>query len=246
MSVRKLIVFGDSWCHGDELVDPELVKKYPNSTEKLCSFKDNDAYRINHCYGGLLSKQLGLEYENYGQPGASLQSTVWTFLWWLKNCYSEDAIILVALTSPDRQSWYNPQHRVYENDKNWHRYIHSTWIESKSSVVPKIWQDFGKQYTALSNCDILSELNYQQTVLFFNGIAETQHLNLLQFNIFHLHQPIPGVTYKTLIWEKQPLKDRLLKRDDAQQIHAPERHPNEQGHKIIAELLLAEINRHGF
>jgi len=27
MSVRKLIVFGDSWCHGDELVDPELVKK---------------------------------------------------------------------------------------------------------------------------------------------------------------------------------------------------------------------------
>ena len=73
----KLAVFGDSWTWGDELVDP----KYP---ERDCCDEGNDQYRLSHCFSGLIAEHYGWEYENYGHPGASLQSTVWTFLWWLQ------------------------------------------------------------------------------------------------------------------------------------------------------------------
>ena len=126
------------------------------------------------------------------------------------------------------------------DDPEWNKFIHSTWVNFGSSVIPKVWQDFGKQYLTLSHDDQLSLYNYQQAVYFFDGIAKTKNIPLVQFNLYDPGTVISGCD--TLLWPEQNMKDGLLNRPDAKQIHAPQRHPNEIGHQIISKKLLSEVN----
>ena len=233
MNIKKLAVFGDSWVYGDELVDPA------HPEWECCDHYNND-YRLNHSFGGLLAKELGVPYENYGHPGGSLQSTIWTFLWFLENTDWSDTVCVVGLTGPDRQTWFNPEHEHMGDDPEWNKFIHSTWVNFGSSVIPKVWQDFGKQYLTLSHDNQLSLYNYQQAVYFFDGIAKTKNIPLIQFNLYDPGTVISGCD--TLLWPEQNMKDGLLNRPDAKQIHAPQRHPNEIGHQIISKKLLSEVN----
>ena len=239
MDIKKLAVFGDSWIWGDELLDPILAKK---DTEAHPCFTQNDEYRLAHCFSGIMAKHYGIALENYGQPGASLQSTMWTFMWWLNNCDITDTMVLIGLTASDRQSWYNPDHVSYSNDPVWNKYIHSAWVNFGSSVIPGEWRQFGKQYLIMSSCDQLSAFNYQQAVLFFDGVSKGQDIPLLQFNLYD-----PGTKLKqmasTLLWPDQNLQDILQARPDARQIHAPGHHPNEKGHQILSEMLIPEVDR---
>ena len=233
MNIKKLAVFGDSWVYGDELIDPTL------ETQECCSHLNND-YRLSHSFSGLLAKELGVPYENYGHPGGSLQSTIWTFLWFLENTDWSDTVCVVGLTGPDRQTWFNPEHEHMGDDPEWNKFIHSTWVNFGSSVIPKVWQDFGKQYLTLSHDDQLSLYNYQQAVYFFDGIAKTKNIPLIQFNLYDPGTVISGCD--TLLWPDQNMQKRLLDRPDEKQIHAPGHHPNENGHQIISKELLSEVN----
>jgi len=233
LNIKQLAVFGDSWVYGDELIDPSL------ETQECCSHLNND-YRLSHSFSGLLAKELGVPYENYGHPGGSLQSTIWTFLWFLENRDWTDTVCVIGLTSPNRQTWYNPEHEHMDDDPKWNKFIHSTWINFGSDSIPKVWQDFGKQYLTLSDDDQLSLYNYQQAVYFFDGIAKTKNIPLVQFNLYDPETVISGCD--TLLWPEQNMKDRLLNRPDAKQIHAPGHHPNELGHQIISKELLPKVN----
>ena len=233
MNIKKLAVFGDSWVYGDELIDPTL------ENQECCSHLNND-YRLSHSFSGLLAKELGVPYENYGHPGGSLQSTIWTFLWFLENTDWSDTVCVVGLTGPDRQTWFNPEHEHMGDDPEWNKFIHSTWVNFGSSVIPKVWQDFGKQYLTLSHDDQLSLYNYQQAVYFFDGIAKTKNIPLVQFNLYDPGTVISGCD--TLLWPEQNMQKRLLDRPDVKQIHAPGKHPNEIGHQIISKDLLPEVN----
>jgi len=233
LNIKKLAVFGDSWVYGDELVDPA------HPEWECCDHYNND-YRLNHSFGGLLAKELGVPYENYGHPGGSLQSTIWTFLWFLENTDWSDTVCVVGLTGPDRQTWFNPEHEHMGDDPEWNKFIHSTWVNFGSSVIPKVWQDFGKQYLTLSHDNQLSLYNYQQAVYFFDGIAKTKNIPLIQFNLYDPGTVISGCD--TLLWPDQNMQKRLLDRPDEKQIHAPGHHPNENGHQIISKELLSEVN----
>jgi hypothetical protein len=232
LNIKRLAVFGDSWVYGDELVDPQ----HP---EWECCFTQNDDYRLSHSFSGLIAKELGVPYENYGHPGASLQSTIWTFLWFLENTDWTDTLCLVGLTGTDRQTWYNPDHVSYSNDPAWNKYIHSTWVNFGSSVIPEEWQKFGKQYLTLSHCDELSKLNYQQAVYFFDGISKTKNIPLLQFNLYNPHTELEA---DTLLWPRSNFREELLAKPNKKEIHAPNDHPNEIGHEIISKKLLSKIN----
>ncbi len=234
MNIKKLAVFGDSWVYGDELIDPTL------EIQECCSHLNND-YRLSHSFSGLLAKELGVPYENYGHPGGSLQSAIWTFLWFLDNTDWSDTACVIGLTGPDRQSWFNPEHEhMGGDDPEWNKLIHSTWVNFGSDVVPKVWQDFGKQYLTLSHDSQLSLYNYQQAVYFFDGIAKTKNIPLVQFNLYDPGTVISGCD--TLLWPDQNMKDKLLNRPDANKIHAPLHHPNELGHQIISKELLPKVN----
>jgi len=231
----KLAVFGDSWIWGDELIDPD----HP---EWECCFTQNNSYRLQNCFSGQIAQHYNCEYENYGHPGASLQSTVWTMLWWLQqDIKHEDYVVLVGLTAADRQSWYNPDHVSYSNDPPWNKYIHSTWINFGSSVVPDEWRKLGKDYLTLSHCDELSQYNYQQAVYFFDGIAKTKNLQLAQFNLYE--SPLK-LNVETLWWPFENMQRYLYQQPKSDELHKPGHHPNEKGHQIVSKRLITNIDQY--
>jgi hypothetical protein len=239
MKFKKIVGFGDSWMFGDELLDPELQCRH--SDAHTC-WHQNNTYRNSHNFLGLLGKHYNVPMENFGIAGGSMQSSMWTFLWWLDHePEPEQCLILIGHTDSDRLSFYNPNHVSYANDPPWNRFIHSTWVEYGSSVVPQEFRTMVKQQLVLTNCSALSRLNYQQTLLSFDGIAARRNLQMMQFQIMpedvKLDLPTqiwPG--FSTTIWFRDHpgnQKKELVK---------PGGHPNEIGHIMIADKLISTID----
>jgi hypothetical protein len=238
MKFKKIVGFGDSWMWGDELLSPEL-RDAPHSHPVL---ESNTSYREQNCFLGLLGQHYGLPTENFGIAGGSLQSTIWTYLWWLKNepLPIEDCLILVALTDPGRYSFYNPDHVSYENDPPWNRFVHSAWIRSVSDCYNEQWTGTVKNLFALSDCQQLQQLNFDQTVYFFEGQSSVHNKNVVQFSCatkFTSTQPV-----SSMFSNGSTLRSLIDQRPNSQAFFAPKRHPNEQGHQLIAQYLINHLD----
>jgi hypothetical protein len=232
MKFKKIVGFGDSWMWGDELIDPELAD-HPRISPVLI---ENTYYREENCFLGMLGRHYRLPYENFGIPGGSLQSTIWTYLWWLQHeqLDPKDCLILVGLTEASRGSYYNPNHVVYPNDPPWNRFVHSAWIHSGFSGNEQQWERMVKDQMLLTDCAELHNLNYLQTVKFFEGQHHLLNQNILQFCTI----PPPMLTSGcNLIWPDRTIGSFLKKPDHFK----PQRHPNEIGHAIIRNLLIEQI-----
>lgn len=237
MKYKKIVGFGDSWMYGDELLDPVLAQQH--SDAHSC-WTLNDAYRTNHNFLGLLGKHYNVPVENFGIPGGSMQSSIWTFQWWLDHEPNpEECLVLVGHTDSDRLSFYNPNHVIYSNDAPWNKFVHSTWVNFGSSVVPEEFRTMIKQQLVLTNCDALARLNYQQTVMFFDGVASRKNIPMMQFHIM----PARGtVDLPTLIWTDFVIAPWIDVHPDRHKLVKPGGHPNESGHKMIAEKLISTID----
>lgn len=236
MKFGKIVGFGDSWMWGDELLDPALVN-HPSAHPVLV---ENTAYRESHCFLGRLAQHYGVPTENFGIAGGSLQSTIWNYLWWMEHQPNpQDCLILVALTSADRHSFYNPRHQHYSNDPPWHKYMHSAWVHHGNSTVPDDWMDMVKKHMVLTDSKQLCDLNYAQTVLFFDGQTRDT-AGVLQFNSM---LPPKRMQRSSLLWPDLGLRGMMSKLPHRQHLLAPGGHPNVAGHDWIAELLIPEIDR---
>ena len=233
MKFKKIVGFGDSWIWGDELLDPDL-RNHPRAHPSLM---ENTLYRQENCFIGKLSNFYCVPYENFGIPGGSLQSTIWTYLWWLKheNLDPKDCLILIGLTEASRTSFYNPNHVVYPNDAPWNRFVHSAWIHSGFSCHNKEWDQMVKYNMTLTDCNELSELNYHQTVKFFEGQYHCLSKNILQFCT---SSPPVLTAAENLIWPDRSLGSFLTRPE----FLAPNRHPNELGHELLCDHLINQIN----
>jgi len=177
----NLVSFGCSWTFGDELLDPKLEAQGIPS-----HYTQNDEYRLNHCYTGILAKQYNLKQENLSFPGSSLQSAQWNLMWWLDNHtedYIKDSILLVGLTNLNRTSWYNPNHNSEGDDPPWNRHLHSQWLDFVGPNIDDGWHKLKKYYTAMSECDELGLLNYKTTVRMFDGVSARHNIPVVQFNL---------------------------------------------------------------
>lgn len=240
MKFKKIVGFGDSWTWGDELLDPELARIDP--TAHPC-FTQNQDYRESNCFIGLLGKHYNVPTENHSLPGGSLQSEMWTFLWWLEQEPNpEECLVLVGHTDADRMSFYNPNHVSYSNDPPWNRYVNTAWVHATDDVVSRDWKELFKRYIALSSCSKLNRLNYHQATLMFDGIAARRNIPMLQFNIM---SPPPDQMYTpTVIWPDDCLMLWLRHHPENQkgELLKPDGHPNELGHQFIRDRLISEID----
>ena len=237
MKFDKVVAFGDSFVWGDELLDPALAN-HPHAHPVLM---ENTAYREANCFLGSVGRHYDRPVQNFGWPGASLQSTIWTYLWWIdhETLPLDRCLVLVGLTDSNRHSFYNPNHEVFANDPPWHRFMHTSWIHSGASQVDSQWRDFGKIYMLLTDCAELCQLHYQQAVLFFHGQCP-KHAGLLQFNTIHA----PRIMQETsLIWPDTSLQAWLAQQGANAGLTCTWGHPNEQGHHLIADRLIPEIDR---
>lgn len=241
MNFKKIVAFGDSWIYGDELLDPVLAREHPDA--HFCWVQNTD-YRERHCFLGRLGEHYGVPTENFGIPGGSMQSSLWTFLWWINNetLPLQDCLVLVGHTDADRLTFYNPNHVHYSNDPPWNKFVHSTWVHFGSSVVDPEFATMIKQQVVLTNCEDLRKLNYQQTVLTFDGIAARQNLKLFQFNI--APRPMILDNVPTLLWpdfcwnywfRDHPGNQR-------RELIKPNGHPNETGHELIRDRLISAVD----
>jgi hypothetical protein len=236
MKFKKIVGFGDSWVFGDELLDAEYAK-----TNNLAHPGDiqNIPYRESHCFLGLLGKHYNVPTENFGIPGGSLQSTVWTFLKWFGTAdTTEDALILIGLTEADRFSLWDPM-----GSSEARKMVHSTWAEFGASEVPVDFRPLLKQQIALTVCDQLRELNYYQTALLFDGVASRNNLKLLQFNV--ADGPIKLTNVPTLLEQEFSLTKwfvQELQADHGRKFIHERGHPNELGHVLIKDRLISQID----
>lgn len=238
MKFDKIVAFGDSWVWGDELLDPELQHR----SDAHPILVENTPYREQHCFLGQLGKHYGVTTENFGWPGASIQSSIWCYLWWWQNETVDRTrcLVLVAHTDAGRTSFFNPGHTRYDNDPPWHRFVHSAWIHSGATSVAPEWHHMVQQHHVLTDCSEYHLLNFRQGVLFFEGQNQLLGGNLLQFS--SLIPPEAGVA-TSLIWPGKSLVSMLNQRSDRSSILAKKGHPNELGHQIIKDLLIDEIDR---
>jgi hypothetical protein len=242
MRYKKIIGFGDSWMWGDELLDPDLHKyNYPGMLEP--TLHHNTFYRENNCFLGLVGQRYGIPTLNFGIAGGSLQSSIWTYLWWLEHETEpiDECLILVALTSPDRWSFYNPNHVSYEFDPPWNRFVHGSWVHSDSTCYSDQWASIIKNLFVVSDCQQLQQLNFDQAVYFFQGQSAINNKNILQFR--SADWPISATRSVSSIISPDLSLATLIRQDSNwQQLLAPKHHPNEQGHKLIAHHLINYID----
>lgn len=236
MKFKKIVAFGDSWVWGDELLDPDLVKRSDANT----ALSENNRYRQQNCFLGRLGQHYQVDTENFGIAGGSLQTTIWNYIWWRSHetVPLADCLILVGLTGAHRMSWFNPKHEVCDNDPEWNRYVHSTWIHT--NCYNSEWQNLIKQSAVLAECQQSNQLNYIQTVDYFAG----QHAldvtaGILQFNT--LDAPC-HYTARNLIWPDRCLRGLLNSQPNKSELLAKQGHPSEQGHQLIAQHLISYID----
>jgi hypothetical protein len=242
MHYKKIVGFGDSWMWGDELLDPDLHKyNYPGVLET--TLHHNTSYREKNCFLGVIGQHYDIPTENFGIPGGSLQSSIWTYLWWLdhESLPIDDCLILVALTSPDRWSFYDPDHVSYEFDPPWNRFVHSAWMHSDNTCYSDPWTSTIKNLFVLSDCQQLRQLNFDQAVHFFQGQSAINNKNVVQFKCADSNT-LPIKSVPSLIFPDSSLKQLIRQDPNCQQLLAPKKHPNEQGHKLIAQHLINYID----
>lgn len=218
--IKKVVGFGDSWMYGDEL---------------------DDTTREQDCFLGQLGQHYNVPVENYGINGSSLQSAIWTFLWWLqKEPQPSDCLVLVGLTSSYRFSYYDSNRTSKNLDKvvgnPIDNLIHSSW------PLHHFNDDFAqliKLQTVLATSDEWKHLNYQQAILFFDGVSARQHIPLIQFNIMPDFKSIKNVP--SLIWPDFSLKTWIY--TEYPEHILPGEHPDRQGHHLISQRLIPETDR---
>jgi len=232
MKFKKIVGFGDSWMYGDELLDPELSKLIP---EAHSCYTQNTEYRESHCFLGLLGTHYNVPTENFGIPGGSLTSTQWSFQWWMdhETLPLDQCLVLVGLTNSFRISHYNPNHVHFSNDPSWNKFVHSAWIDSNDPQTA-LFQNMLKQQIALTVCTEWEQLNYQNSLLFFDGISARFNLKLLQFDIA---RPPGSFKAPTKIWDNDYLENFVLNQN-----RKPNKHPDEIGHRLIKDRLISQID----
>jgi hypothetical protein len=239
MKFKKIVGFGDSWMYGDELLDPVLAA---SDKDAHPCWVQNVPYRENQCFLGLLGKHYNVPTENFGIPGGSLQSTIWTYLWWLDHEPNpEQCLVLIALTEADRTSFYDPNHRHYSNDPPWNKFVHSTWIHFGSSVIGLDFTDMIKRYLVLTDSRELSALNYQQAVLLFDSVSYKRKIPTIQFHVMPppIVIPIDTIPEPDFAWTVH-FRDRTD--NQKRELIMPGGHPNEIGHQVVRDRLISQID----
>ena len=225
--ISKLVAFGDSWTYGDELFSKESLASGLSIDDAK-----NNSYRLGHAFGGIVAKNYGLEFDNRAHNAASLQSMIWKFENWLTTDPNvNQSIVLFGLTSPGRVSWW----------KNSHTYIHSIHLENNSKLSNEFY-DLNKYYRVCCSDRELVRMNYFTAVHLFSGMCYKLKIPCVLFNIFHCN--FSNVPYADVLNPQKGLAEILteMNRDQNLCIWAVD-HPNETGHKLIAEYLIQHIDQ---
>jgi len=225
--ITRIVGFGDSWIHGDGLVDVGDLSKASRQ------------YREQHCLIGQLAECLQIPYDsstviNYGTSGGSLQSTQWDFAQWAQQETDfSDTLVVVGLTESSRQSWW--QRKFVSNDIS----LDISYMHNHTPGKDRNWEDFIKFYQIHNNDKSLWNINYWIATEFFHNWATVNQVKLVMFNIFPA--PIESLHVIQPNWNMRGELAHL--EHTVGGVTAPCKHPNKKGYKLLAEKLFLLTKR---
>ena len=222
--LKTLVSFGCSWVYGDELLDPELVGK-----QASCS-NQNESYRLQNCFAGLIAKHYGLEHLNLAFPGGS-HETMRYALYWLtqkSNIDLSSVLLLSGLTHAWRQSWFDAYH-TYESP--WAKHANGSSL-STSNINFDSFKILQENWIKVCLCDEWEEFNIQQTVDLFDYTGTKNNIPVIQLQTFDSNPKIESKNICNFTMQS------LLDNTDIAEFG----HPNEKGHVKIAKRLIDTIN----
>jgi hypothetical protein len=115
-------------------------------------------------------------------------------------------------------------------------------VDINSTVVPKEFCTLIKQQVVLTTCSELEKLNYQQAVLFFDGISARNRIPTIQFNIMPGERSVvntPTLIESEFDWVTW-FRDHLG--NQQRELIKPNGHPNEIGHSLMKDHLISLID----
>lgn len=227
---RRIVVFGDSWSYGSDLVDPELVPKlesegYGLEDAEYKYFHENVAYREKHRYSTILADELNWSVENYSEPGDSLLGMKEKFINWFskQSIHGWDTTVIFGTTSPDRYSFYS------EQDKKW---INSGQLQYGLTDHPlaETW----KRHVAHSSCQELSDYTLKEFVLSARALCLEKRMTSIFAPVFTESKT------DTIFSMPFSMKELMgIEHMNGHDVWAWGEHPNELGHKFIAKHLIS-------
>lgn len=161
----------------------------------------------------------------------------WNLMWWLNNHtdeYIRSSIIVAGLTEESRVSWYDPNHERGLDDPPWNNYLHAQWLAGAGPNVDRGWFDLHKHHLNMTDCKELYQLNYETTVRQFDGISARYKIPVVQFNAIATADADVNTLHKCNV--------RSILADEPN-VFKPQGHPNEKGHRLIADSLINIIDR---
>lgn len=184
MKKLDLILGGDSWIFGSEIVDPELVLKNPNRHPgEYDSLEENDAYREPRVFPALLGKKL--KAKNVvstawpADDNASICNRVIDYItanYISQGKSTKDIFAVIGWSSPERARFW------FKNENESRRYI----------IWPSLdWHDFPEQQR-IWELYVMYLWNREeyiprfiQTVLRFQNFCNEHKIKWLCFNSFY-------------------------------------------------------------
>jgi hypothetical protein len=222
---KQVHCFGDSWAYGAELTEPQ---------------------RQEHPFVHWFSRELNLDYKNYGEEGASLGIILHRLVSHIKLIDEQDIVLIII---PPDTRWYDENEKKgFYSLMNWQREDYFKSINNKTLAwfiyhhalfiyaIQKILDDIGCYYIMAHNYGQIEE-----TAQFNLKIDYAKFLN--KIDLTNLLSEIPHN------WNSY--KDKSLLDDDGptynhefsgKYFKGCENHPNELGHKRIAVLLLEKYH----
>lgn len=184
MSNKTIIVDGDSWVFGSEILNPEIKKTLKkNEHPGVCDWKvENDNYRINKIFSTHLGKLFNSNIINLSWPAddnGTILNRIITYVttnYISKKISTDNLFLIVGWSSPERTFfWYKEDElshkfRLWPQDSNvsnkgeselWKIYVEYFW--NKEEYLPR----------------------YVMNVLQFQNFCEVNNIKWLCFNSFY-------------------------------------------------------------
>jgi hypothetical protein len=221
----KVFCFGDSWAYGAELNRPQVLE---------------------HPFIHWFASELGMGYKNYGEEGASLGIILHRLVTQIKNITKRDIVLIII---PPDIRWYDENRRegfhslmnwrqedYFKSLNNktlaWFKYHHALFIYS----IQKILDDTGCYYIMAHNYGQIEETkNFNLKIDYDRFLSTADLTNLLSEVPHNWRSYADHMPFDQQMDEDGPLYNHEF---SGKYFKGTVNHPNELGHKRIAELFL--------
>ena len=226
----RLVGFGCSFTFGSELIDPEQIDKFHESTKSITwdSHHENLTWRESKVWLGQLANNLNFKFDNRGEPANSNYAIAQQVSNYFLNIHnpSEEIIICVGWTAPTRMSWYGTK-----------------WVHNGFAGKEHGWPHSAREW--VSNCTEESHRLFTDNAKFIvNSICIAKNIPIIQFNALGTHETTNYPNYYLDGSTMDSMLRRAMSDDKRLDLFASGYHPNEAGQEYFTIRLTDFVKSH--